>query len=125
MAGNTQIDLHVTEIPPMTYAKAHRHTSDAFVLILGGTGYSLIWRGDDFKNRQRIDWQKGTLFSPPTYWYHQHLNTGKSSSRHLAINAPTLVQNLGLRFGDQIEAEPREIRDEWKRELEHQHAEPQ
>jgi uncharacterized RmlC-like cupin family protein len=117
MAGNSVIDLHVSAIPPGRYMKAHRHSSDAFVLILGGEGYSLIWSGDDMANRTRIDWQKGTLFVPPTYWYHQHLNVGTEPSRQLAINAPPLVRNLGLRFSDQIEVESPAIRAEWEKEV--------
>ena len=121
MAGNTQLDLHASEIPPHSHLKAHRHSSDAFILILGGKGYSLIWRGDDVQHRQRFDWRKGTLFVPPTYWYHQHFNTGAEPSRHLALNAPALVQNLGLRFGDELDRDAPPIRDEWQRELAHAH----
>lgn len=121
MAGNTQLDLHATEIPPYSHLKAHRHSSDAFILILGGKGYSLTWHGDDIRQRRRFDWQKGTLFVPPMYWYHQHFNTGPEPSRHLAINAPDLVRNLGLRFGDELEDDSPAIRDEWQRELAHVH----
>jgi gentisate 1,2-dioxygenase len=117
MAGNVALDLHVTEMPPRSRELAHRHTSDAFLLILGGAGYSLVWPGGDFANRKRIDWRKGTLFAPPTYWYHQHFNTSYEPSRHLAINAPIIVRNLGLRFVDQIEEDSAEVRAEWLRSL--------
>jgi len=117
MAGNTVIDMHVSEIPASTRMKSHRHTSDAFILILGGEGYSLAWSGDNLRHRIRVDWQKNTLFAPPTYWYHQHFNSGEVASRHLAINSPTLVRNLGLRFYDQIEEDSPEIRAEWESAL--------
>ena len=121
MAGNTQIDLHASEIPPMQYKRAHRHSSDAFILILSGDGYSLTWPGEKLETRTRVDWKKGTLFVPPTYWYHQHLNVGRTPARYLAINAPALVRNLGLRFYDQIEQDSPEIRAEWERTVqEHQ-----
>lgn len=117
MAGNSVLDLHTSAMTPRSRHKAHRHSSDAFLLILGGEGYSLIWPGGDFSRRQRIDWKKYTLFVPPTYWYHQHFNTSGDESRHLAINAPTLVRNLGLRFADQLESDAPEIESEWQREL--------
>jgi uncharacterized RmlC-like cupin family protein len=117
MAGNTAIDMHVTEMPAMEYMKAHRHSSDAFILILDGEGYSLTWAGGAFDKRQRIDWRRHTLFVPPTYWYHQHFNSGRQKSRHLAINAPTIVRNLGLRFSDQIEESSPEVLAEWEAAL--------
>lgn len=32
MAGNTMIDLHASEIPAGRYKRAHRHSSEAFIL---------------------------------------------------------------------------------------------
>ena len=117
MAGNSVLDMHVSSIPPQSHMKAHRHSSDAFLLILSGEGYSLIWNGDKVEERQRINWRRHTLLVPPTYWYHQHFNAGSVESRHLAINSPELVKNLGLRFYDQIEDDSREVRAEWTREM--------
>jgi uncharacterized RmlC-like cupin family protein len=118
MAGNSMLSLHVSEMPPRKYMKAHRHSSDAFILFLSGDGFSLTWPEGAYHKRQRIDWKNGTLFVPPTYWYHQHLNTGSAPARHLAINSPTLVRNLGLRFSDQLEVDVDEVRQEWKKEIE-------
>jgi gentisate 1,2-dioxygenase len=118
MAGNSMLSLHVSEMPPRKYMKAHRHSSDAFVLLLSGEGFSLTWPEGAYHRRQRIDWKAGTLFVPPTYWYHQHLNTGSMPARYLAINSPNLVINLGLRFSDQLEVDIEEVRKEWKEALE-------
>jgi uncharacterized RmlC-like cupin family protein len=117
MAGNSMISMHVSDIPPQSYKKAHRHSSDAFILLLSGTGYSVTWPEGFYSKRHRVDWQPGTLFVPPTYWYHQHLNTGSTPARFLAINAPGLVINLGLRFEDQLEEDLPEIRAEWQQEI--------
>lgn len=117
MSGNTMIDLHVSEMPSKLYKRAHRHSSDAFILLLSGDGYSLTWPEGMKEKRIRVDWHEGTLFVPPIYWYHQHLNPGNESARYLAINAPILVSRLGLRFEDQIEKDPPEIEQEFKGEV--------
>ena len=113
MSGNTMIELHVSEIPPRTYKKAHRHSSDAFILLLSGEGYSLTWPEGRYEDRVGVNWHEGTIFVPPIYWYHQHLNPGEKSARYLAINAPNLVTNLGLRFEDQIESDKPQIKAEF------------
>jgi gentisate 1,2-dioxygenase len=118
MAGNTMLSLHISEMPPKMYKKAHRHSSDAFILMLSGEGFSLTWAEGAFDKKKRVDWKAGTLFVPPTYWYHQHFNTGSTPTRYLAINAPALVTNIGLRFSDQLEVDIEEVRSEWKEELE-------
>jgi uncharacterized RmlC-like cupin family protein len=114
MSGNTMIELHVSEIPPGAYKKAHRHSSDAFILLLSGEGYSLTWPEGRYEDRVGVNWHEGTIFVPPIYWYHQHLNPGTTAARYLAINAPNLVTNLGLRFEDQIESDLPQIREEFE-----------
>ena len=118
MAGNSMLRLHVSEQPPESFKKAHRHSSDAFILLLAGEGFSVAWPEGAYHDRARVDWKPGTLFVPPTYWYHQHLNTGSTPARYLAINTPALVRNLGLKFGDQLEVDRTEVIDEWNDALE-------
>lgn len=117
MAGNTMISMHVSEMPSKEYKRAHRHSSDAFVMLLSGHGYSLTWPESQYDKRVRVDWHEGTLFVPPIYWYHQHLNPGEEPARYLAINAPTLVTRLGLRFEDQLEPDLPQIEQEFKAEI--------
>jgi gentisate 1,2-dioxygenase len=118
MAGNTMLDLHVSQIPGRIYKRAHRHSSDAFILLLSGRGYSLTWAEGRYAERLRVDWHEGTLFVPPIYWYHQHLNPSAEPARYLAINAAMLVSNLGLRFEDQLEPDLDVIKQEFAREVE-------
>ena len=127
MSGNTMIELHVSEIPPRAYKKAHRHSSDAFILLLSGEGYSLTWPEGRFEDRVGVNWHEGTIFVPPIYWYHQHLNPSGEPARYLAINAPNLVTNLGLRFEDQKELDLPQVKEEfdaavtkWRADREHE-----
>jgi len=58
----------------------------SIILLLSGEGYSLTWK-EGAEKRTRVDWHEGTVFVPPIYWYHQHLNPGKTPARYLAFKA--------------------------------------
>jgi len=119
MSGNTVLDMHVSEMPAQIFKKAHRHSSDAFILLTSGKGYSVTWPEGRYEDRIRVDWHEGTIFVPPIYWYHQHYNPEPvDSARYMAINAPPIVVSLGLRFNDQLEIDLPEIEAEFKAEVE-------
>ena len=84
------------------------------ILLVSGEGYSTTWPGGGFDDRVTVEWQEGTIFVPPIYWYHQHLNPGSVPARYMAMNAPLLVAALGLRFEDQIELDKEEIREDFE-----------
>ena len=87
--------MHVSEMPGGVYKKAHRHSSDAFILLTSGKGYSLTWPEGRYEDRIRVDWNEGTIFVPPIYWYHQHMNPDPTdSARYLAIIQCILVVPL-------------------------------
>ncbi len=105
-AGGTNIQLtlshnymraHISEFPVGTYKKAHRHGPAAHVLIVKGTGYSMMW--PEGSPRMKIDWHVGSLLVPPDGWFHQHFNTGNEPARYLALRWRSRETRLGLSAG--------------------------
>jgi oxalate decarboxylase/phosphoglucose isomerase-like protein (cupin superfamily) len=93
MGGSTLVG-HIAEWPVGRYHKAHFHQGGAILLILRSEGYTLMWpqeagvrpyqagRGDQVV---KVKWREGSVFSPPTGWFHQHFNTGQEKARQLAF----------------------------------------
>lgn len=105
MAGNTLIG-HLAEWPVGCYHKAHHHGGGAVLLILSSEGYSLMWPNEwgtrpyerGYGERVvRVDWAPGSIFSPPTNWFHQHFNTGAEAALQLALRCGSHKFPLGIR----------------------------
>jgi uncharacterized RmlC-like cupin family protein len=93
MGGSTLVG-HLAEWPVGRYHKAHFHTGGAILLILRSEGYTLMWPQEagirPYKSGNgdqvvKVNWSEGSVFSPPTGWFHQHFNTGKEKARQLAF----------------------------------------
>ena len=111
---------HIADQKGGYYKKAHRHGPGAHLVVVRGVGYSLVWQ--EGKERTRIDWKPGVIFSPPDMWYHNHFVTGKEPARLLAVHWGG--EHIGVsrgterNYGDQIEYEDEdpEIREEFEKE---------
>jgi len=93
MGGSTLVG-HIAEWPVGRYHKAHFHQGGAILLILRSEGYTLMWPQEaglrPYKNGYsdkvvKVKWREGSVFSPPSGWFHQHFNTGEEKARQLAF----------------------------------------
>jgi uncharacterized RmlC-like cupin family protein len=90
--GSSLLRAHVSDFPPGSYKKAHRHGPGAHVIIVKGAGYSVNWH--EGKGRVQVDWHDGSLYVPPNLWWHQHFNPNPGYARYLAITMSHLNTSL-------------------------------
>jgi len=81
--ADASMHAHISDMPPGTYKKAHRHGPGAHVMCVVGTGFSLLWFEGE-KDYLRIDWKHGVVFPPADRQLHQHFNTSSRNARYLA-----------------------------------------
>lgn len=105
LAGNRNIQAHVSEIAPGGNTTRHRHTTEAYIYIVKGRGYSIVnYEGEP---ERRIDWEEGTLFCPPVWAWHQHFNTDPDNpARYLAVQDTGIKRYLRMH---RIERHPTQL----------------
>ena len=105
IAKNTLVG-QVAEWPVGRYHQAHDHAGGDVVVMLRSQGYSLMWPHewgtrpyrDGYGDRVvRINWKAGSVFSPPSHWFHQHFNTGAEPALQLALRCGSHKFPLGIR----------------------------
>jgi quercetin dioxygenase-like cupin family protein len=119
MSENT-LTGHISEWPVGNYHKAHYHAGGAILLGLCSEGYVLLWPkelgtstyqsgyGDKVV---KLNWKEGSVYCPPTDWFHQHFNTGSVPARHIAFRTDGAKYKLGLPIRFSGEALMKSIRD--------------
>ena len=105
LAGNEVLGAHLAELKPGGHSTRHRHTTEAYIYIVKGHGYSLINYDDE--PIERVYWSEGTLLSPPRWAWHQHFNLDPNdTARYLAVQDTGLLRTLRLH---QIERHPTQL----------------
>ncbi len=99
-ADNTMC-AHISEFPIGTYKKGHRHGPGAHVIIIKGTGYTVMW--PDGSPKQRFDWQEGSVIVPPDQWFHQHFNTSGEEAVYLALRWNSKKHFMGKQHGVEVD----------------------
>jgi mannose-6-phosphate isomerase-like protein (cupin superfamily) len=86
--GDNTMQSHISQFAVGTYKTAHRHGPGSHVLMLNGSGYTLMWFGptkySEADQKVRVDFSEASLVVPPDRWWHQHFNTGPQPARYLA-----------------------------------------
>lgn len=95
LADYEVINAHLSELKPGSCSARHRHTTEAYLYVVKGHGYSLVnFEGDPI---EVVEWSEGTLFAPPRWAWHQHFNLdGSDTARYLAIQDTGLLRTMRL-----------------------------
>jgi hypothetical protein len=95
LAGNEVLSAHVAELKPAGWSARHRHTTEAYLYIVKGRGFTLV--NHDDQPLTRVDWSEGMLLSPPRWAWHQHFNLDHhDTARYLAIQDTGLLRTMRL-----------------------------
>jgi uncharacterized RmlC-like cupin family protein len=102
LSGAIRLQPHLSELPPGHASVKHRHTTEAVLYIVLGTGHTVIHY--DGEPEERVDWQEGDMLGIPLWAWHQHFNDSDTEiARYLAVQDTFTVKQLGLH---QIERHP-------------------
>jgi quercetin dioxygenase-like cupin family protein len=106
------VGVMIAEILPGKSLKPMRHMYEEQVLILKGRGATQFW-SDSSKEPMTLEWQAGSLFSPPLNVKHQHHNGSAAEPVRFATannlplvmnlyNSPDFVFNVAYEFTDRF-----------------------
>jgi hypothetical protein len=102
----------VAEIPARNSLQPMRNIYEEQVLMLSGRGATQFWSGSS-KEPITLEWQPGSLFSPPLNVRHQHHNGSAADPVRIATannlplvmnvyNSPDFVFNVTYEFSDRF-----------------------
>lgn len=93
LAEQQEDDAHVLEIAPGGQTTVQHHLFEAGIFVVDGCGATSFWQADT--PRQSVEWQRGSVFSPPLNCYYQHFNLdGERPARLFVVTNAPMVMNL-------------------------------
>lgn len=93
LANQEQDDGWVIELAPGASTEPLHHLFESTIFVVTGRGATAIWQ--EGKLKQTVEWQRGTLFSPPLNCHYQHFNLdGQQPARLFAVTAAPMILNI-------------------------------
>lgn len=98
LSGNTTLGCHVGEMPGRKNI-GHRHVDEALIMMLNGSGHSVLYQADNTRSwpaQHEVKWQEGSLIAIPINAYHQHFNAEPDVTpvRQVAIKNVPLLRRI-------------------------------
>ncbi|MQB01270.1 MAG: cupin domain-containing protein [Actinobacteria bacterium] len=82
------IGFHIGEMPANRSTGSHRHSCEAILYILEGSGHTIV-------DGETFGWEAGdSVYVPPMAWHSHH--SGPSGSRMIGVWNVPLMEALGL-----------------------------
>ena len=82
------LDYHAQLLREGEQTKFKRETSNTFVIVMEGEGYSEV-------GGQRFDWTRNDVFVMPNFLWRRHVNTGSSDAVLYTVSDAALLRNIG------------------------------
>jgi gentisate 1,2-dioxygenase len=83
------IDAAQHEIDPDTVTTVHRHSWDAIMFVTAGSGWTEI-------NGRRVEWHPWDTVYLPSWAWHRHGNTGKSTAQFITWGVEPMYETFGV-----------------------------
>lgn len=83
------LDANVHEIDPGVTSTVHRHSWDAILFVVEGSGWTEV-------NGRRYDWRPWDTIYLPGWSWHRHGNEGGKKAKLVSFSVEPLVELLGL-----------------------------
>ena len=88
-APSLNLDANLHSIEPDATSTIHRHSWDAIMFVIEGTGWTEV-------QGRRYEWRPwDTVYLPSNQW-HRHGGTGDKTARYVTFSVQPLVELLGL-----------------------------